>query len=195
MHAARGPVTFLDLHTTSAPGIPFAMVRNEPERRAFAEQFPLPIIMGLLELVDNTLLEFMRTRGCVTLGVEAGQNDAESSVDHHEAVLWQALASAGLAREKDLPDLTPYRAVLAAARRDVPHVMVVEQRHAIGPEDDFRMEPGFGNIERVEAGRLLAHDRRGEIRAPRHCILLLPLYQPQGDDGFFLGRELEARPA
>src|SRR5262249_6163544 len=93
MHAARGPVTFLDLHSTSAPGIPFAMVRNEPEQRAFAEQFPLPIIMGLLELVDHTLLEFMRRQGCVTLGIEAGQNDTESSVDHHEAVLWQALVS------------------------------------------------------------------------------------------------------
>jgi succinylglutamate desuccinylase len=190
LQAARGPVTFLDLHTTSAAGIPFAMVRNLPRQRDFALDFPLPVIMGLLELVDSTLLESMRTRGCTTLGVEAGKNDAPASIDHHEAVVWIALARAGLVRRADVPDLLRHRELLARARGSLPHVMAVDHRHAIAPEDGFAMEPGFGNIQRVRAGRLLARDRRGEIRAPRTCMLLLPLYQPQGDDGFFLGREL-----
>jgi succinylglutamate desuccinylase len=41
----------------------------------------------------------------------------------------------------------------------------------------------------VHAGQLLAHDRRGELRAERDGILFMPLYQPLGDDGFFFGRE------
>lgn len=190
---ARGPVTFVDLHTTSAPGIPFAMVCNAPEQRAFAEQFALPLIMGLLELVDSTLLEFMRSEGCVTFGVEAGQNEAESSVDHHEAVLWQALVSAGIAHAMDVPDLAFHRRRLVDACGHTPHVTEVEHRHSISPEDGFCMEPGFGNIQRVQEGQLLARDHTGEIRAPRNCVLLMPLYQTQGDDGFFLGRELGPR--
>ena len=189
---ARGPVTFMDLHTTSAPGIPFAMVRNAPEQRAFAEQFALPLIMGLLELVDHTLLEFMRSEGCLTFGVEAGQNDAESSIDHHESVLWQALVSAGIAFAADV-DLAFHRRRLLDACGHLPHVTEVEHRHSIAPEDGFRMEPGFGNIQRVQAGQLLARDHSGEIRAPRNCVLLMPLYQSQGDDGFFLGREMGPR--
>lgn len=188
--AARGPVHFLDLHTTSAQGIPFALVHNLPRQRDFALRFPLPVIMGLLEIVDSTMLEYMRERGCVTLGIEAGQNEARASIDHHEAALWIALAAAGLVRRGDLPDLRRHRALLARARGALPHVTEVEHRHVIAPGDGFRMEPGFANIQRVYAGELLARDRHGEIRAPRDCVLLLPLYQPQGDDGFFLGREL-----
>lgn len=190
---ARGPLTFVDLHTTSAPGIPFAMVHNAPDQRVFADQFPLPLIMGLLELVDHTLLEFMRSEGCTTFGVEAGQNEAESSVDHHESVLWQALVSAGIARANDVPELGLHRRRLVDACGHLPHVTEVEHRHSVVPDDEFRMEPGFDNIERVQAGQLLARDRNGEIRAPRNCMLLMPLYQAQGDDGFFLGRELGPR--
>ena len=190
---ARGEITFLDLHSTSAPGIPFAMARDLEAPLAFAQRFPLPVIVGLLELVDATLLEFMRGEGCMTLGVEAGHNDAESSIDHHEAVLWLALEAVGLAAADSLPQLERHRQALSDARGSLPHVMRIEHRHAIAPRDQFRMLPGFANIERVRAGQLLAHDRNGEIRAPRAGILLLPLYQAQGDDGFFLGAAVEAR--
>ena len=52
------------------------------------------------------------------------------------------------------------------------------------------MEPGFANIQRTTGGTLLARDGRGEIRAPFDGLVLLPLYQPQGSDGFFYGRAL-----
>jgi succinylglutamate desuccinylase len=52
------------------------------------------------------------------------------------------------------------------------------------------MEPGFANIHPTAAGTLLARDRSGEIRAPFDGVVLLPLYQPDGEDGFFYGRPL-----
>jgi succinylglutamate desuccinylase len=52
------------------------------------------------------------------------------------------------------------------------------------------MEPGFRNFQSVSAGKLLARDHHGEVRAPLSGILLLPLYQAQGEDGFFLIREV-----
>ena len=189
---ARGPVTFLDLHTTSADGIPFAMVGDAPRGRDFALHFPLPLLLGLLEQVDAPLLEYMRGLGCVTLGVEAGQNDRESSVLHHEAVLWIALVAAGLLRRDSVPEFARCRALLSRARRGLPHVMQVQRRHPITPQDRFLMQPGFANIQRVRAGELLARDRSGDIHADRDGILFMPLYQPQGDDGFFLGRAVHS---
>ena len=50
------------------------------------------------------------------------------------------------------------------------------------------MAPGFSNLAREQRGQVLARDRRGEIRAPRDGMVILPLYQGQGDDGFFWGR-------
>jgi succinylglutamate desuccinylase len=190
--AARGAVYFLDLHTTSADGIPFGMIGASPTNREFALNFPLPVILGLIDKVNGALLEYMRTLGCITLGVEAGQNERASSVDNHEAVLWIALVSAGVLAEAAVPDLEHWRDTLALARRSLPRMMEVLHRHAICPEDRFQMEPGFANIQPIHAGQLLARDRHGEIRAKEQGMLFLPLYQALGDDGFFLGRQVGA---
>src|SRR5262249_56516502 len=79
---------------------------------------------------------------------------------------------------------------LERARDRLPPLIEALSRHAITDEHEFRMEPGFANIQRARAGELLARDRRGEIRAPHDGMVLLPLYQAQGDEGFFYGREV-----
>ena len=63
-------------------------------------------------------------------------------------------------------------------------------RHPVLPDDGFVMEPGRDNVGRMRAGELLARDHHGEIPPPYDGMLLLPLYQAQGENGFFLGREI-----
>lgn len=185
---ARGPVHLLDLHTTSAAGIPFGMVGASHEDARFARHFPLPVIGGLLGALEGVLLDYMSAAGVIALGVEAGQNEDPASADRHEAVVWIALVAAGLVDGHVVPHLERARALLREASLARPDQIEVFHRHPITPEDGFRMEPGFANIAPVEEGQLLARDRRGEIRAPERCLVLLPLYQALGDDGFFLGR-------
>jgi succinylglutamate desuccinylase len=60
----------------------------------------------------------------------------------------------------------------------------------VRPGDGFVMEPGFRNLQAVEAGQVLARDRLGEITAVCDARILMPLYQDQGNDGFFLAREV-----
>ena len=187
---ARGGIYFLDLHTTSAHGQPFATVGDTLRNRRFAMTFPLTIVLGLEEQIDGTMLEFMNNLGVITMGVEAGQHEAMTSVDHHEAVIWTACAATGNFRRKALPELAESRSLLKRAsggRR----VVEVRHRHAIVPEDQFKMEPGFMNFQAIRRGEVLAHDRSGEIKARETGLILLPLYQPLGDDGFFLGREVK----
>jgi succinylglutamate desuccinylase len=69
--------------------------------------------------------------------------------------------------------------------------MEVRHRHAIVPEDDFRMEKGYRNFEPIKRGQLLAKDRKGDITARETGLILMPLYQTLGDDGFFLGRDVK----
>lgn len=187
---ARGEVYFLDLHTTSAHGQPFATVGDTLRNRRFAMTFPLTIVLGLEEQIDGTMLEYMNNLGVITLGVEAGQHEAMTSVDHHEAVIWNACAATGNFRRKAVPELAESRGLLKRAsggRR----VVEVRHRHAITPEDHFKMDPGFKNFQAVRCGEVLAHDRRGEIKARETGLILLPLYQALGDDGFFLAREVK----
>jgi hypothetical protein len=186
---AGGEVYFLDLHTTSAPGEPFATVGDTLRNRRFALNFPVTIVLGLEEQIDGTLLEYINNLGAITMGFEAGQHEAITSVDHHEAVIWNATVATGNFRREDLPELDHCQSLLkrAGGRR----VIEVRHRHAIVPEHGFQMEPGFRNFQPVRRGRVLARDRTGEITAGETGLILLPLYQTLGDDGFFLGREVK----
>ena len=186
--AARGEVFFLDLHTSSADGCPFLTCGDTLRNRRFALRFPVPIILGIEEQLDGSLLEYMSEIGCITLGVEAGKHDKESSVDHHESVLWIALVAAGLVSPRNLPHLSRHRQRLRSATRNVYHVTEVRYRQPVLDGRSFRMEPGFENFQPVRRGQLLAMENGREIRAKETGLVLLPLYQGQGEDGFFLGR-------
>lgn len=184
---AAGPVYFLDLHTTSAVSPPFVTVGDTLRNRAFARSFPLPLILGLEEQVDGALLEYLNNFGLITMGAEAGQHDCDGSVDRLEALIWLALRRAGLVTP-DPADSHPYEELLRETSRGVPPVIEVRYRHAIAPEDQFKMMPGFDNFVPVEKGQIVAHDRTGAIRASESGLMLLPLYQGKGEDGFFIAR-------
>lgn len=188
---ARGPVVFLDLHTSSAPGEPFICFADTLRNREFAFHFPAPIILGLEETIDGALSELMTREGHISIAVEGGQHDADSSVDHLAATIWIALETAGCIAEGAVDDVAVLREKLAAASAHVPPVLELTSRHPIQSEDEFKMEPGFRNFQRIEAGEHLATDRSGQIMAPKPCRVLLPLYQAVGNDGFFLAREVE----
>ena len=187
---ARGEIYFVDLHTTSAHGQPFATVGDTLRNRRFALSFPLTIVLGLEEQIDGTLLEYVNNLGAITMGVEAGQHEAMTSVDHHEAVIWNAMASTGNFRREDLPELEQSQSLLKRASGGM-KVVEVRHRHAIAPEDCFKMEPGFTNFQSVRRGKVLARDRTGEIKASETGLILMPLYQTLGNDGFFLVREVK----
>ncbi len=87
-------------------------------------------------------------------------------------------------------DLQPYRETLASATRSLPQVLEVRHRHVIKPDESFTMETGFASFDPVHEDQLLARDRHGELRAGEDGRILLPLYQGQGLDGFFLCRRV-----
>lgn len=190
MARARGDVFVLDLHTTSAAGIPFVLFGDTRAQRRFGFSFPLPVVLGLEEQVDGVLSRCTTARGCISIAIEGGQHDDPASTDNLEACIWVALVSAGLVEAGHLPEHADAYARLDRCRGSLPRVMEVTERHAITPADAFVMAPGFANLDRARAGQLLATDRRGELRAPRDMMVILPLYQGLGSDGFFWGREV-----
>lgn len=187
---AGGAVTFMDLHTSSARGEPFVCIGDTLRNRAFADAFPVPVILGLEEQIDGALLEYVNNLGHVTVGVEAGQHDHPESADRHEAFIFLALARLGCVRLEELPQLAEMRRRLLESGAGLPHVLEVRYRHAIDSTDGFVMRPGYANFQEVARGEKLAHDARGEVVARESGRVLLPLYQGLGSDGFFLVREV-----
>jgi succinylglutamate desuccinylase len=110
-------------------------------------------------------------------------------VDHVESAIWIALLAAGLIDEGIAPEIAAGRGCLHEICRDLPKIFEVRYRHAVNAESRFRMEPGFVSFQKIRAGELLAIDRHGECRAREDGRILMPLYQEQGEDGYFEIRE------
>ncbi len=186
---ATGPIVFLDLHSSSAPGAPFLCLADTIDNRRLGLATGVPIILGIEETIEGASLEWFAQRGIAALAAEGGRHADASTVSNHEALLWCMLERLRMLPAGG-PDLSAHRAQLERAAVGVPSIVEIVQRHAITAEDHFRMEPGFVNFSPVEKRRLLATDRHGEIRAPHKGHVVLPLYQALGDDGFFLARRV-----
>lgn len=194
LHDHRGEVYFLDLHTSSAEGEPFACIGDTIRNRRFARSFPVPVILGLEEQLEGALLEYLNNLGVVTMGFEGGEHGAASAVDFHEAAVWRALVGAACLREDALADTRHADRILRESRQGLPQWLGVRYRHAITETDGFRMRPGYRNFRKLQRGEVVAEDNiQGEIETYYRSRILLPLYQGKGNDGFFL--VLDIRPA
>lgn len=190
--AARGRVVLIDLHSTSAGGAPFAIIGDTLGNRTVAFALRIPVILGLEENIHGTLLEYFGNEGHVAVGFEGGQHVAPTTREHHVAAIWVTLVTAGLVQRSDVAGYEQHVERLARAGRELPRVVEILHRHEIAPDDVFQMNPGYENFQRVGRGELLAHADPGrrEVRAPRDGLILMPLYQSKGRDGFFLGRSV-----
>ncbi len=53
------------------------------------------------------------------------------------------------------------------------------------------MQPGYTNFQVIQRGQLLAHNHQGAVQARTAGRILMPLYQKQGSNGFFIVQEVK----
>ncbi len=185
----RGPVHVLDLHTTSGRGGTFASTADLPGYRRLALAIPVPLVLGLGEHLNGTLLDYLDGLGYATTVCECGQHREPRAVARAEAAVWIAIAAAGLLPAARVPEAAHGHRLLKADSAHLPRVLRTVHRHPITPRDGYRTLPGFRNFQRIQRGDLIGIDRRGEVASPRDGRLLMPLYQRLGEDGFFVVRD------
>lgn len=186
---ARGPLLLVDLHTTSGESPPFALMSDVLRNRPYAFALPVPVVLGLEETVDGTLLEYVTERGHSAVVVETGRHDDPRCVERHVAVLWLLLAQAGVVGTADVPDPGAWSRSLENGFHGLPRIVEVVQHHKIAPGEEFSMvHDGFAGFQRVRRGEVLARDQFRAIESRFDGWLLMPRYQPEGDDGLFVVR-------
>lgn len=191
-------LVLLDLHTTSAQGGIFCIPTDNMASLRLAKELKAPVILGMLEGIEGTLLHFAADnlfeiggfpKHTIGVAFESGQHDDPLSVNRAIAAVVHLLRAAGCIREEDVD--TRHEAILHTYARDLPRVTRLRYVHRLHPGDGFKMRPGFANFDPVNQGDHVADDVSGPVLVPYSGLLLMPLYQAQGSDGFFLVETVE----
>ncbi|WP_372366606.1 succinylglutamate desuccinylase/aspartoacylase family protein [Candidatus Uabimicrobium sp. HlEnr_7] len=181
-------IIFFDLHTTSAEGAPFTLIADEPKSKQLVSNLHVPNILGLAKKLQGTFIYYVYSLGHTIIAYEAGQNRAFDSIDNSSAFLWIMLNNLGLI-QKDNSELEKWQKILMKSCNGLPKYLTVHYHHHIEEDDKFTMLPGYRTFQEIEKGETLANDINGSIKAPLSGRILFPLYQGQGNDGFFIVKE------
>ncbi len=192
----------IDLHTTTATGGVFAITGDDVPSLLLAAELGVPVIKGMLSGLQGTTLSYFRSgifdfeQPCRAITFEAGAHTDEESVARALAATVNLLRSVGCVSEEDVS--THHEETLRRATAvKVPTLLELVYVHRIDPSDrpSFVMQPGYRNFQEIVEGNLLAEDNNGPIAAPCSGYILMPLYQDQGEEGFFIVQEYEGGTA
>lgn len=185
-------VLVLDLHSSSAAGAPFSCMGDTIRNRRIAFALPIPVILGLEEAIDGGFLDWVYRRGHVAVAVEGGRHGEVRTVENLESALWLSLVAAGCLLANEVPDIELHRRRLSNATAGIPSVIEIRHREKLVLEDTFEMvgDREYRSFDVVHKGTLVARRNGRDVLVPETGRLLLPLYQGQGSDGFFIGRRV-----
>ena len=186
-------LVLLDLHTTSAEGGIFSIPMDEGDSLNLAKELYAPVVLGLHDGLEGTLLQAANDgtfhsgawpKQVTGVAFESGQHDDPLSVSRAIAAIVHCLRAVGCVRSDDVE--SRHEAVLRSHTQHLPQVVRLCHVHHIKPSDEFTMRPGYANFQRISQQEHLADDSNGPILSPCDGLILMPLYQAQGADGFFI---------
>ena len=186
-------LVLLDLHTTSAEGGIFCIPMDEADSLTLARALYAPVVLGLHDGLEGTLLQAARNgvfksegwpKKVLGLAFESGQHEDPLSVSRAIAAIVHCLRAVGCVRPDDVE--SKHEAVLRDRTKHLPSVVRLQHIHRIQAGDGFRMRPGYVNFQSIHEKEHLADDSNGPILSPCDGVILMPLYQAQGSDGFFI---------
>ncbi len=184
-------VVMIDLHTFSANGRPYSIATTTGNSSQWARQLHVPAIIGMEVVVKGTTMHYFNDLELVSFGFEAGQHNDPYSVDVMEAAIWLTLVNVGCITKEQVRQYQKFEALLKKEGEGLPACVAFKYRHAIQEGDQFVMRPGYVNFQKVSKGEYLADDKNGKIYAPIEGMILMPLYQKQGEDGFFIVQDVD----
>ena len=184
------PFYFIDIHSTSSKSMPFITINDALINRRFSELFPVPIVLGIEEYLEGPLLSYINQLGYVSLGIEVGQHDEKESIINAEAFINLALVYTRNVKTSDLVGFRVYFKMLKEICNSNCSFFEVVHREEITSSDNFKMQNGFYSFQDIKKGELLAHKNNQSIKAIENGQIFMPLYQKQGEDGFFIIKKI-----
>jgi len=184
-------VIYVDLHTFSGTGAMFTITPKESRHIELLSQLKIPLVFGIEHTLIGTSMEYVEEAGHVGFAFESGTHGTVMAENNAVAGLMTLLVDAVYIPADKLEKFGMYYAYLMDKVEGCPHKLDFVYKHIIEEGDEFVMNPGLNNFDPIEKGEWLATDSQGKIEAQNDGYILMPLYQEQGYDGFFIVRDSE----
>lgn len=188
---APSEVIILDLHTTSSDGGIFSIVGDDERSLSIAKQIHAPVILGMLDGLIGTTLHYFTDENLEyktsAITFESGQHEDPLSVNRAIAAIITCMRTIESVKPTDVEN--QHDNILKKYSENLPQVARLLYTHSITPDDKFKMNNGYKNFQKVIKEETLASDAKGVIKSKKDGMILMPLYQKKGEDGFFIIQE------
>ncbi|TRX51417.1 hypothetical protein FNH22_24310 [Fulvivirga sp. M361] len=186
----HSPKLLVDLHSTSSEKGDFIVIPEDESQNPIVQTLKLPVIIDLNKHLEGTLLQYMHHHGFISFAFEGGAVGTDEAHSLHISGIWELLHASGMISSAIREQYSQYSQYIKDHHLKLPRRVSVVYHHKLETASSFRMRPGYHNFMHVKKGELLAHDTSGEIRSAHDGMIFMPLYQPEGDDGFFIVKEV-----
>ncbi|MGK0323157.1 MAG: succinylglutamate desuccinylase [Psychroserpens sp.] len=190
--ANSGPFYFIDFHTTSGKTLPFITINDALINRKFSKLFPVPIVLGIEEYLNGPLLSYINELGYVSLGFESGQHDEKEAIDNCISFIYLVLSHLKLLNEKDLAKYQAHYQQLQRNANHIADIFEVVYLYRIKKDEVFIMNSGFKSFQAISKGTVLATSNKELITSTYKARIFMPLYQSQGEEGFFVIKPIKS---
>ena len=182
----KNNITIVDLHNTSSQDGLFTIVSNENEEK-IASYVEIPCITKLFSKVKGSLVQYYNSKGITSLVFEGGAINDPVSIFNHENGIYKILQKMKFIKENDIPiNIIKEREQIKIIHKNKFSKHEVKYIHKIKNEDKFIMMNNITNFKNVNKNDIIGKDVNGEVRAPIKGKILMPLYQSQGSEGFYI---------
>jgi len=162
--------SYLDIHSTSAPSFPFAIVPPGETSEALAMNFPVKFILhNVARVIRGTSIDYVKHLNKPGICVECGQHRSEEAVR--------------VAKETIRAFITGI-----PAERDPKTVLYVDRSVIL--KEGFHFKKNAAAFDFVDCNELVAQDIAGEIRCPykQGAFLIMPVAHPVlGEEAWLWG--------
>jgi len=182
----------LDLHTTSSGGGIFTIVPEDPNSIYIGKELGAPVITNMTKGILGTTMQYFTTENMgkptVCFTFESGQHKDPLSVNRAIAAITNCMKIIGSIDGRHIENR--HNTLLIEYSKNLPKLSRLLMKHEIEESDSFVMKEGYNNFQAVKKGEVLGYDKKGEVKSPKSGLVLMPLYQKMGNEGFFLVEEI-----
>ncbi|MEO5905102.1 MAG: succinylglutamate desuccinylase/aspartoacylase family protein [Saprospiraceae bacterium] len=181
----------LDFHTTTADGGIFTICAGDEMSRQLALGLHAPVILGISEGLKGTTIEYFNRpeSNCFCVVFEAGQHEDPACVHRAIAAIVNCMRNIGSVDMRDVDHR--HDGLLMRHSFGLPKVTRLIHHYKIDSGEEFVMNSGYTNFQKITKGEILATNQKGNIHSPFDGLILMPKYQSQGEDGFFIVENLD----